>query len=300
MTVTSLGFDPLGTCVSTYASKMNHSCNPNSTVIFSGASLSVRSLQSIPPGGELTQSYVDRSMSTSRRKQLLSSVYYFDCTCDYCRSALICDLPDLPDQSKSRLTPDDISKLEAEGLRLYSLSEKASPLERIGLLDQAMGLFCAVKDVYPIWRYPWPTIRHALVLAHMTLENWYEAFGHALKGYIFIEPVLYPILWEPLRTIKTFLLVKIMIEIEYNKSQARDTGNAAEELNKSHINWPVAISGLIAEIYAAIPKGFGADSSFAREFDQLRKGVALEDDRWKAIWGREHEKLKMAAHEMVE
>lgn len=300
MTVTSLGFDPLGTCVSTYASRMNHSCNPNCTVIFSGASLSIRSLQSVPAGGELTQSYVDRSMPTSRRKQSLRSVYYFDCVCDYCKSALTCGLPDLPNLLKSKLTLEEAAKLETEGMQLYSLSEKASPLERMGLLKQAMGLFHAVKDVYPLWRYPWPTIRHDIVLVQMDLENWYEALGHSLKGYFFIEPVLYPNPWEPLRTMRTFLLTKIMIEIEYNKSQAQNRGSAVEELDKFHINWPVAISGLMAEIHTAIPKGFGVDSSFAREFDQLRRGVSLEDHGWKDMWGQEREKLKNAAHEMVE
>ncbi|KAI4177949.1 MAG: hypothetical protein LQ343_000033 [Gyalolechia ehrenbergii] len=300
MTVTSLGFDPLGTCVSTYASKMNHSCNPNCAVIFSGASLSVRSLQSIRAGGELTQSYVDRTMPTSRRRQSLRSVYYFDCTCDYCKSALTCGLPDPPELLKTRLSLDEVMNLETEGMRLYSISEKASPLEKTGLLGKAMGLFYAIKDMYPLWRYPWPTIRHAVTLAQMTLEHWYEALGHALKGYFYIEPVLYPTTWDPLRTMRTFLLVKIMVEIEYNKSQSQDAGSALGNLDRYQINWPVAISGLMAEVQAAIPKGFGTDSGFAREFEQLRRGVGLEDGGWISLWGREREKLKKPAREMVD
>ncbi|KAL9031816.1 MAG: hypothetical protein Q9196_000189 [Gyalolechia fulgens] len=300
MTVTSVGFDPLGTCVSTTASKMNHSCNPNCTVIFSGASLSLRSLQSIPAGGELTQSYVDQTMPTSRRRQSLRSVYYFDCTCDYCNSACTCGLPDLPDFLKSRLTPDEVLNFEMEGMRLYSLSEKASPLEQMGLLGQAMDLFHPIKDIYPLWRYPWPTIRHAIILAQMALEHWHEALGHALKGYFFIEPVLYPITWNPLRTMRTFLLAKIMIEIEYNKSQSQDAGRGSENFDKYHINWAVAIGGLMAEVQAAIPKGFGIDSGFAREFEKLRRELTLGDGGWISIWGQEREKLEKAAQELVD
>ncbi|KAL9005739.1 MAG: hypothetical protein Q9188_001496 [Gyalolechia gomerana] len=199
-----------------------------------------------------------------------------------------------------KLTLDEVLNLETEGMRLYSVSEKASPLEKTGLLGQAMGLFHTVKDMYPLWRYPWPTIRHAVILAQMTLEHWYEALGHALKSYFFIEPVLYPITWDPLRAMRTFLLVKIMIEIEYNKSQSQDAGSALGNLDRYDINWPVAISALMAEVQTAIPKGFGTDSGFAREFEQLQRGVGLEDGGWISFWGREREKLKKAAQEMVD
>ncbi|KAL8943542.1 MAG: hypothetical protein Q9216_001000 [Gyalolechia sp. 2 TL-2023] len=193
-----------------------------------------------------------------------------------------------------------VMNLEAEGMRLYSLSESASPLEKIGLLGRAMESFHAVKNIYPLWRYPWPTIRHAVILAQISLKNWSEALGHGLKDYFFIEPVLYPITWDPLRTMKTFLLAKIMIEMEYNRSQSQDTGSASEKLNEYQINWPVAISGLMAEIQAAIPRGFGIDSAFSRVFEELRRGVTLEDDGWKSEWERERKKLEKVAYELVD
>ena len=306
MTITGMGFDPLGTCVSTFASKMNHSCNPNCIVIFSGLSLSVRSLQPIPAGGELSQSYVDRTMPSSRRKSSLKSVYYFDCTCEYCRSALTCGLPDLPDLLGFGLSSDGVFNLEAEGMRIHSIAGKASPKERIRLLHQAMKSFNSYKDIYPPWRYPWPMIRHEFILAHMSFDNWYNAFGHALKGYFFIEPMLYPIPWDPLRIVRTFLLAKIMIELEYNKSRPKrimkstSAGSVKEKLDRYCINWPVAISGLVSEVRDAIPKGFGTNSSFAQEFEELWRGTGLDGSQRKTLWARERMKLEQAAREMVD
>ncbi|KAL8720678.1 MAG: hypothetical protein Q9225_002507 [Loekoesia sp. 1 TL-2023] len=139
-----------------------------------------------------------------------------------------------------------------------------------------------------------------MILAQMNLEDWYMALGHALKGYFFIEPVLYPIAWDPLRTVRTFLLAKIMIELEYTRSQSTDAGSMTGKLDRYHINWPVAISGLMAEVRAAIPKGFGTDSSFAREFEQQWRGLAMEDDTWKPVWAQERAKLEKVADEMVD
>ncbi|KAL9601401.1 MAG: hypothetical protein Q9219_002577 [cf. Caloplaca sp. 3 TL-2023] len=294
------GFDPLGTCVSTFTSKMNHSCNPNCSIIFSGTSLSVRSTRSIPAGGQLSQSYVDRTMPSPRRKSSLQSVYYFACTCEYCRSALVCGLPDLPDSSGSSLSSSDVSNLEAEGIRLYSVAEKAAPPEKAKTLNQAMGLFLHHKDIYPVWRYPWPMIRHEVVLVEMSLGRWYMALGHALKGYFFINPLLYPITWDPLRIVKTFLLANIMIEIQYDRSARTASANITEKLDAYHISWPVAISGLMAEVQAALAKGFGVDSGFARAFEQQRRGLALEENHWQPLWGRERAKLENYARTMVD
>ncbi|KAL8842705.1 MAG: hypothetical protein Q9170_000361 [Blastenia crenularia] len=237
-------------------------------------------------------------MPSSRRKASFRSIYYFDCECEYCQSALTCGLPDLPDALRSKLSLDKVSDLETEGMRLYSLADQASPVERTKLLDQALGLFRPYKDVYPLWRYPWPMIRHTMTSAQMALGDWCQAFGHALKRYFFIDPILYTTAWDPLRVMGTFLLARIMIELEYNRSHG--IGKSMDELDKSHISWPVAISGLIAEVQAAIPKGFGLDSRFARELEQQRQGLALEDGRWKPFWGKERAELERLAHELVE
>ncbi|KAF4695915.1 SET and MYND domain-containing protein 3 [Perkinsus olseni] len=66
-------------------SAMNHSCSPNVVLTFSGSTVTLRAIRSIPQGGELFISYVDVCITpTSKRRQRLHDQYKFDCSCERC------------------------------------------------------------------------------------------------------------------------------------------------------------------------------------------------------------------------
>jgi SET and MYND domain-containing protein len=62
---------------------MNHSCNPNTFVVFEGDTLCVRSLRQLAAGEEINQCYADVEMDVLLRQQVLKSEYFFDCCCEF-------------------------------------------------------------------------------------------------------------------------------------------------------------------------------------------------------------------------
>ncbi|PIA17217.1 hypothetical protein COEREDRAFT_80574 [Coemansia reversa NRRL 1564] len=62
----------------------NHSCRPNCAISFNNGCLSLRAIDNIEIGQELTISYVDTMLPRSERRERLENVYFFTCTCSKC------------------------------------------------------------------------------------------------------------------------------------------------------------------------------------------------------------------------
>ena len=65
-------------------SVLDHSCQPNCQVSFSGPRLTVSTLQQISSLGEARISYLNPKLSTKLRQQKLLENYYFTCLCPKC------------------------------------------------------------------------------------------------------------------------------------------------------------------------------------------------------------------------
>ncbi|XP_028757593.1 histone-lysine N-methyltransferase ASHR1 isoform X3 [Neltuma alba] len=75
---------PLGTGLYPVISIINHSCLPNSVLVFEGRSAVVRAVQHIPKGSEVLISYIETAGSTMTRQKALKEQYLFTCTCPRC------------------------------------------------------------------------------------------------------------------------------------------------------------------------------------------------------------------------
>ncbi|XP_075509386.1 LOW QUALITY PROTEIN: histone-lysine N-methyltransferase ASHR1 [Primulina tabacum] len=75
---------PLGTGLYPVISIINHSCLPNSVLVFEGRLAVVRAVQHIPKGTEVLISYVETAGSTVTRQKALKEQYFFSCTCSRC------------------------------------------------------------------------------------------------------------------------------------------------------------------------------------------------------------------------
>ncbi|KAL8482070.1 hypothetical protein ACS0TY_028277 [Phlomoides rotata] len=75
---------PLGTGLYPVISIINHSCLPNSVLVFEGRQAVVRAMQNIQKGTEVLISYVDIAGSTLTRQKALKEQYYFSCVCSRC------------------------------------------------------------------------------------------------------------------------------------------------------------------------------------------------------------------------
>ncbi|XP_047167625.1 histone-lysine N-methyltransferase ASHR1 [Vigna umbellata] len=75
---------PVGTGLYPVISIINHSCLPNSVLVFEGRSALVRAVQHIPAGTEVVISYIETAGSTITRQRALKEQYLFTCTCPRC------------------------------------------------------------------------------------------------------------------------------------------------------------------------------------------------------------------------
>ena len=263
--------------------------------------MSVRSLRAIPVEGELTIPYISLSMTPLERQKQLKGQYFFDCSCEYCLSSLTCGQPDMPATLKVGIPTKDILQLEQEADRLQALAADApSSEEEAEILNKALKLFNPYKDVYPKWRSPWPTINYALMQVYLDLGHWLRAVAHALQLYFYISPVWYPQEWHPLRAVRTFVLLKIGLELGFQTSEGPNKEHFRQTLNRYDIDWPVVIAALRNEVDATIPIGFGLDSSFAAAVKPCLDDVPQQWQKvQKGAWDGQRRKLEMLANDLV-
>lgn len=84
--------------ISMAASALNHSCHPNTGLIFKGSIPQLRAMRDIVVGEELTVSHVDNKLPKAERQKLLIS-RGFICKCERCEAG---DPPDELDAAKFR------------------------------------------------------------------------------------------------------------------------------------------------------------------------------------------------------
>lgn len=297
MTVFTAAFDTLGSCVSSTAARLNHSCNPNCTYMFSEGSLAIRSLQAIPKGSELTVSYVNLRAPTVERQQELQAKWLFTCTCEYCTRALTCGLPDLPPSLQSGMSAETLTHLDDEGRKLQKQASDAPADAKVAILIGAMRLFTPHKDIYPLWRSPWSSIRHDLKVAEIDQGNWASALGHALRFYLHIDPTLFPMPWIPHRAAETYGLLKIIMEILYQVTKPDRDEQLLKELWDYKIDFPSVIRHLSDEVEDTSKKGFGPRSPVADDvLGYFQQGIDFGSSDWEG----ELAKLKRAAVGLVD
>jgi len=96
----------LGSAIYLQASRLNHSCKPNTVWSMDSEkrTLEVRAVRDIQPGEELTVCYIDPVNMVEDRAKLLMARYNFKCTCE------VCSLP------KEELLKNDKLRREILGL----------------------------------------------------------------------------------------------------------------------------------------------------------------------------------------
>ena len=241
--------DPLGLCLSPKSALLNHSCTPNTHIVFSGKSLSLRSLNSIEPGSELTIAYIDTTQVTATRKSELQSRYFFACKCPSCIAGTTNGMPDPTVDSNS-------SYIDSRALDLESQATKLSPNEAATQLESALERLRR----YPTHRQPYANIQQKAFLNALTRQDWLGALKFALEAYLYIEPVHYPSSWHPVRVVKTWVLLKLIMNIAALTHKGDDCVRAIDRLE---IDWDIVIVGLWNEVRDGVEMSHGEANPLA-------------------------------------
>ncbi|XP_019366830.1 PREDICTED: SET and MYND domain-containing protein 4 isoform X1 [Gavialis gangeticus] len=123
-------------------SLLNHSCNPSTSVTFSGTAVTVRASQPIPRGQEIFHCYGPHRcrMGAAERRQRLLSQYFFVCQCQACQEELGSDITCIPSTTDAFCCPHCQASMQGEDLLQCSTGACALAVSRDRLLGRLRDL----------------------------------------------------------------------------------------------------------------------------------------------------------------
>ena len=261
-TLTTPTLDPIGLYLSHHSALLNHSCTPNTAIIFSGSKLTLRSLAAITANSELSISYIDTTNPTSARRSELRNRYFFKCRCSACIAGVTNGLPDChPDPS--------FDAAESRALELQAEASTLPPDRAATLLNSALN---SLRQ-YPLHQQPNPFILHTAFLNAIATQSWAIALRYALKAYFFIDPLHHRLSWHPVRVVRKWVLLRLVTQITGLVSEGDSSVKGLEQFN---INWRTLATGLFREVLDGVSHSHGSDSLFAAEVKGFGEGLNME------------------------
>ncbi|OVA16458.1 SET domain [Macleaya cordata] len=135
---------PLGTGLYPVVSIINHSCSPNSFLVFEGRQAVVRAGELIPKGTEVLINYIETAGSTATRQKALNEQYFFTCSCPRCKK--VCGLyEDI--QESATLEGYRCKDDKCNGLLLRDSDDKGFICQTCGLVRSKEEIKTIASDV---------------------------------------------------------------------------------------------------------------------------------------------------------
>ncbi|GAY41727.1 hypothetical protein CUMW_061660 [Citrus unshiu] len=217
---------PLGTGLYPVISIINHSCLPNTVLVFEGRLAVVRAVQHVPKGAEVLISYIETAGSTMTRQKALKEQYLFTCTCPRCinlgqfddiqESAILegyrckddgCSGFLLRDSDDKGFTcqqcglvrrEEEIKKIASE---VNILSKKTLALTSCGNHQEVVSTYKMIEKLQKKLYHPFSVnlmqTREKLIKILMELEDWKEALAYCrltIPVYQRVYPQFHPLL----------------------------------------------------------------------------------------------------------
>ncbi|XP_047311961.1 histone-lysine N-methyltransferase ASHR1 [Impatiens glandulifera] len=225
-TISDWELRPLGTGLYTIVAIINHSCLPNSVLVFEGRLAVIRAVQHVPKGSEILISYIETAGSTMTRQIALKEQYFFRCSCPCCvkmgqpddirESAILegyrckdskCDGFLIRDSDDTGFTcqfcgliwnKEDIMIISSE---MKSMSEKASKLLSNSRNAEASATYKMVENLqvklYHRFSIKLMRTREDLLKVMMEMKDWKQALAYCkltIPVYERVYPELHPCL----------------------------------------------------------------------------------------------------------
>ncbi|KAL8795552.1 MAG: hypothetical protein Q9195_001973 [Heterodermia aff. obscurata] len=249
-TLTSASLDTLGISLSLSSARLNHSCTPNTYIVFSKVALSLRTFEHIPADTELTISYIDTTLPTHLRQAELHSRYFFICTCEGCSF--------LP-PPKALQFPTEIIEEISHLLLAARTSQK--PAQASEFLTHAVSILESLPPQRPSHVYPYPDVLHEMKHAAIGSQDWALALKYAFRFYHDIDPVQYPLSWHPVRVVHGWVMLRIMTQCA-TWDIFNEAGGGARI-----VEWHYVFRKLWKEVMEAVGKSHGDDSALVKEMN---------------------------------
>ena len=209
--------------------------------------------------------YSDTTNPTSARQSELRNRYFFSCSCSSCSADFTNGLPD-PCQDPG------FAAAEALAVRLHVEASVLPPERASVLLQDALDSL----DPYPPHRQPKPSILHTAFLNAIANQSWAIALSFALEAYFYVDPLLYRLSWHPVRVVRKWVLLRLVIQIA---GLVSDGGGSIQALEKFCVQWQVVAMGIFQEVSNAISFSHGNNSPFAAEVKVFGEAAGIGRER---------------------
>ncbi|KAJ4755629.1 N-lysine methyltransferase SMYD2 [Rhynchospora pubera] len=247
---------PIGTGLFPIVSMINHSCLPNSVLIFEGNVAHVRATESIPKNTEVMISYIETAFTKEKRQSELRQ-YFFTCTCSRClksyaeedvylegyrcsdhkctgvslflsdQRAFICQ------QCGAARDAQEVERIKSG---VMQLSEKASTVVSTGNYTEAYSTYKAIEQVECDLYHPFSLnilkTHENLLKISMELKDWKSALTYCrltIEAYQRVYPAIHPMIG-----LQFYTCGKIEWLLEYTDDAIRSYTKAADILRITH------------------------------------------------------------------
>ncbi|CAM4573990.1 unnamed protein product [Lepidochelys kempii] len=176
----------LATALFPVTSLLNHSCDPNTSVTFSGTAVRVRASQPIPRGQEIFHCYGPHRcrMRAAERRQRLLCQYFFECQCQACLDELGSDVTGIVATTDIFCCSSCHASMQGEAVLRCSSGACTLLVGRDYLLHQLWDLQLQVKTALGLLQDNQPNQAVELLMrCRMDAENFLSA-EHMLVGEI--------------------------------------------------------------------------------------------------------------------
>lgn len=222
-------FETIGFAMHQFIGKINHNCQPNAIITFSGADqfsayplIKVVPLRAISKDEEITVSYVDTATPRTLRRRLLRESYFFSCKCGRCASAGDGNDP------TAKLNIQELLHIGVDLLEHRSLADETKPVaSRIQYLRYAIHHLLS-KD-WPVAVEPFPHILHKLVMAYLEDLQINMALVFSAILHYRANTAIYEGLRHPVGLNQGFLLYRIMDSVLSAQEWERQTLDLASK-----------------------------------------------------------------------
>ena len=193
--VTLADSTPIGLCFEPSVSFANHSCMPNTAIMFDGRYMTLRALDPIKEGEQISISYIDVTQTRDERRQELKDRYFFTCYCDKCerddgpyrtflkstpvqdfRLELFHDKKAIVQTAQARCSESpaiNVSILlsNVNGLLSRSRDPSTSPSAQLSLLKEALAMSKPLNQYKLFAQTPYPLILNEIYLHYLTTST---------------------------------------------------------------------------------------------------------------------------------
>jgi hypothetical protein len=230
---------PIGLCFEPTASFANHSCMPNTAVMFDGWYMTLRALDPIKEGEQILISYIDVTQTRDERRQELKDRYFFTCHCDKCerdngpyrtflksnpvldpRLELFHEQKEIVQIAQARCSeppPVNVQMFLPEVIELLSRSRDPtfSARAQLSLLKEALAVSKILSQHKLFAQTPYPLILNEIYLYYLANSSTYtNALSVLLFIYLNCDVYNYPQPHHPIRVTRLFSIAKLLKNID--------------------------------------------------------------------------------------